>query len=88
MTDNATNGGSQKGAWESDAVVVPVIPGNAGGGKDGAQLGLVQGKHLLYAGIGKEMGTELNRIREKSARNPKMVFTSLYHMINEELLME
>jgi group II intron reverse transcriptase/maturase len=34
------------------------------------------------------MGTELGRIREMSAKNPKMVFTSLYHLINEDLLKE
>ena len=34
------------------------------------------------------MGTKLDRIREMSASNPKMVFTSLYHLINEELLRE
>jgi len=32
------------------------------------------------------MGTKLDRIEELSASNPKMVFTSLYHLINEELL--
>ena len=32
------------------------------------------------------MATQLDRIREMSANNPKMVFTSLYHLINEELL--
>jgi group II intron reverse transcriptase/maturase len=32
------------------------------------------------------MGTGLGRIREMSKANPKMVFTSLYHLINEELL--
>ena len=32
------------------------------------------------------MGTKLDRIEEMSANNPKMVFTSLYHLINEELL--
>jgi len=32
------------------------------------------------------METKLNRIREMSASNPKMVFTSLYHLINEDLL--
>ena len=34
MADNAINGGSQKATWESDAVIIPVIPGNAGVGKD------------------------------------------------------
>ena len=32
------------------------------------------------------MGTKLDRIEEMSASNPKTVFTSLYHLINEELL--
>jgi group II intron reverse transcriptase/maturase len=32
------------------------------------------------------MGTGLGRISEMSKENPKMVFTSLYHLINEELL--
>jgi group II intron reverse transcriptase/maturase len=32
------------------------------------------------------MNTELERISRKSAENPKMVFTSLYHFINEEML--
>ena len=34
------------------------------------------------------MATKLNRIREMATSNPKMVFTSLYHLINEELLRE
>jgi group II intron reverse transcriptase/maturase len=34
------------------------------------------------------MGTKLDRIMEMSEENPKMVFTSLYHLINEELLRE
>ena len=88
MAYNAENGGSQKAMRESDAVIVPMIPGNAGVGKDGTQAGPVQGTHLLYTGIGEEMATKLNRINEMSASNPKMVFTSLYHLINEDLLLE
>jgi len=34
------------------------------------------------------MGTKLDRIEEMSTKNPKMVFTSLYHLINEDLLRE
>jgi len=34
------------------------------------------------------MGTKLDRIGEMSASDPKLVFTSLYHLINEELLRE
>jgi len=86
MVYNATNGGNQKATRESDAVIVPLILGNAVGGKDGTQVGFVQGTHFLYTGIGEKMGTKLGRIREMSETNPKMVFTSLYHLINEELL--
>ena len=32
------------------------------------------------------MRTKLKRIEEMSAKDPKMVFTSLYHLINEEML--
>jgi hypothetical protein len=48
--------------WESDAVIVPLIPGNAGGGKDGTQVGLVQGTHLLYTGTDDVMTTEQDKI--------------------------
>ena len=34
------------------------------------------------------MATKLDRIEEMSANNPKMVFTSLYHLINEDMLRE
>jgi len=34
------------------------------------------------------MATKLDRISELSASNPKMVFTSLYHLINADLLRE
>ena len=34
------------------------------------------------------MATKLDRISELSAQNPTMVFTSLYHLINFDLLME
>jgi len=35
-----------------------------------------------------KMATKLDRIFELSMSNPKMVFTSLYHLINEDLLRE
>jgi len=34
------------------------------------------------------MGTKLDRISELSTQNPSMVFTSLYHLINYDLLLE
>jgi len=88
MAYNATNVGSQTAARESDVVVVPLITGNAGVGKDGTQLGPAQGTHSLYTGIGDVMATKLDRISELSAQNPTMVFTSLYHLINYDLLLE
>ena len=72
MTDNATNGGSQMAAWESDAVIVPQIPGNAGGGKDGTRVGPVQGTHFLYTGIEGKMSTKLDRIEEMSVTTTGM----------------
>ena len=54
MTYNATNGGSQMVVRESDTVIVPLILGNAGVGKDGTHKGPVQGTHLLHAGVGEE----------------------------------
>jgi len=41
MAYNAVNRGSQTAARESDAAIVPEIPGNAGGGKGGTWLGSV-----------------------------------------------
>ena len=86
MDNNATNEEIQMEAWGSDAVIVPMIAGNAEVGKDGTQEGPVQGTHSLYTGIGEGMATKLSRISEMSASNPKMVFTSLFHLINEDLL--
>jgi group II intron reverse transcriptase/maturase len=86
MVYNAINGGNQKAIGESDTAIVPKITGNTGGGKGGTQVGSVQGTHFLYAGIGGKMPTKLDRIEELSASNPKMVFTSLYHLINEDTL--
>ena len=56
MADDARNRGSQMATWESDAVIVPKIPGNAGGGKDGTWLGSVRGIHPLYTVIDKKGG--------------------------------
>ena len=45
-----------------------------------------KGKHRLYTEIEKAMETKLERISELSKQNPEMVFTSIGHLINEELL--
>ena len=49
---------SQMATRESDAVIIPLITGNAAGGKDGTQVGLVQGTHFLYTGIGEKNGNK------------------------------
>lgn len=43
-------------------------------------------KHHLYTGIGDMMETKLARISQLSRENPDMVFTSIAHLINKELL--
>ena len=45
-------------------------------------------KHLLYTGIDFKMETKLERISQLSKENPNMEFTSIYHLINRELLIE
>jgi group II intron reverse transcriptase/maturase len=47
-----------------------------------------KGKHRLYTEIGRTMGTKLERISQLSRENPNMVFTSVGHLINNELLKE
>ncbi len=44
------------------------------------------GKHYLYAEIENVMETKLARIAQLSAENPNMVFTSLGHLINYDML--
>lgn len=43
-------------------------------------------KHCLYPEIGETMETKLARISQLSSENPDMVFTSIGHLINKELL--
>lgn len=45
-------------------------------------------KHWLYTEMGEAMETKLARIAQLSKENPDMVFTSIGHLINKELLME
>lgn len=45
-------------------------------------------KHYLYTGIGEIMKTKLQRIAEMSRKDAKIEFTSLYHLLNKELLLQ
>ncbi len=46
-----------------------------------------QGKHLLHTGVDEQMETKLARITEIAKMKPNEKFTSLYHHINEEMLL-
>ena len=82
------------GYGQSDGRIVPLIPFNSGEGKprrDGTLpsppcKAISKGKHYLYTGIGDIMETKLARISQMSAKKPDIVFTSLYHLINCEML--
>lgn len=43
-------------------------------------------KHYLYTEVGNIMETKLARISQLSSENPNMVFTSVGHLINKEML--
>ena len=47
-----------------------------------------KGKHHLYTEVEEMMETKLARISQLSKQNPNMVFTSVGHLINEEMLIE
>ena len=57
---------------------------------EGRRLGKVISleKHSLYTGIGVTMSTKLERISCMSWNDPTLVFTSIYHLINKELLLQ
>lgn len=42
--------------------------------------------HFLHTGVGTKVQTKLARIAEIAKEKPKEQFTSLYHLLNEELL--
>lgn len=44
--------------------------------------------HQPYSGTEVLMGTKLERIAEISANSPRPEFTSLYHLINKEMLLQ
>ena len=48
----------------------------------------MKGKHILYTEIGENVETKLERIAEFAKNNPKERFTSLVHLINQEMLIK
>ena len=82
------------GCRQSDGRIVPLIATNNAGGKPRENRSsrflpcktISRGKHYLYAEIENVMETKLARIAQLSAENPDMVFTSVGHLINYDML--
>jgi len=72
---------------ESDGFVVPMKAGNAVGGKE-ATHGTRCEETLAAHSSGETVATKLRRIAEKARKEPSFKFTSLYHLMDEELLRE
>ena len=72
---------------ESDSFVVPMKAGNAAGGKE-ATHGTRSEETPTVPSSGESVETKLHRIAEKARNEPGFKFTSLYHLMNEELLRE
>ena len=96
VCQTTAKGGKQTGNRQSDGRIVPMKAGNAAGGKSRKGVSshplpckaISRGKHYLYTGIGEIMETKLERISQLSKENSEMVFTSIGHLINKELLKE
>ena len=71
---------------ESDSCVVPKKPGNAGEGKAATNHRPCLRTHELHTGVDTIMETKLARIAEIARLKPEERFTSLYHLLNEEML--
>lgn len=76
----------RKTLWESDRLTVPMKRGNACGGKGPAVVPESEGKHSPHAEADKRVETRLGILTEKARANPKLRFTSLAHLLNEDFL--
>lgn len=76
----------RKTLWESDRLTVPLKQGNACGGKEPAVVRESEGKHSPHAEADKRVETRLGILTEKARANPKLRFTSLAHLLNEDFL--
>lgn len=71
---------------ESDCSIVPMKRGNACGGKGSSSI-IALAEETCTTRRGREgMGTQLARITEIAKTRPKEPFTSLYHLLNVDLL--
>jgi RNA-directed DNA polymerase len=65
-----------------------VRPGNAGGGKGLTNRCIEEVKQLPDSEPGKALSTKLNRLSEIARQEPKVRFTSLAHLLDEQFLKE
>ena len=76
----------RKTTWESDRLTVPLKQGNACGGKELAVVPESEGKQSPHTEADKRVETRLGILTEKARANPKLRFTSLAHLLNEDFL--
>lgn len=88
MINNCKTGECQKNDRQSDSFIVPKRLGNANGGKGGYIIMVFLRTHQLYSGTEVLMETKLERIAEISANLPRPEFTTLYYLINKEMLLQ
>ena len=75
----------QMAMGKSDRCVVPVKPGNAGGGKAATLLPQSMRASTARSG-GFTVLTRLDRITERARKYPREVFNNLYHHLDEDFL--
>lgn len=71
---------------KSEGYIVPKKLGNSSGGKVSPLSSSYLGKHYLHTEVGIIMETKLLRIAELAKTQPKLQFTSLAHLLDEEAL--
>jgi len=76
----------QKTLWESDQPVLSMKQGNSCGEKGLTVVPESEGKHSPHTEADKGVGTRLGILTEKARENPKLRFTSLAHLLNEDFL--
>jgi len=72
--------------WESDRPTVPMKSPKGDGGKEPTVVPESEGKHSPHAEADKGVETKLGILTEKARGNPKLRFTSLAHLLNEDFL--
>ena len=78
----------QKVSWQSDYPIVSVKPVKAGGEKGIARIrGGIRDTSAAHRG-GAQMSTKLMSLTKLAEENPKLKFTSLTHLLNEDFLLE